>query len=1233
MNAPKLNFELFQDIGFSLDRWEYKGDYQRAEETSNGLLKQAFQSGLPDSDAQFGSGIIRFLQGNFQQATEVFRAIEEGSEASPERFLLAFVWRVSALKWSYEIFPGWVAGYPSDLSPRWNAMEEEVRAGKRWDQLRTRVQDPMYLAEAAYIRLMIGGHHLRRSRAASKPDPQSSTLLAAFVRDVQILAESSYFKYHCPSLRASLFLRIADVIRLTGDRVAAHQWWNEADAAYKAVRDTAGEAACQLMLADWFSEPTGILETLGVALGIQSSDSYRPGIPNDVQQPHPSSDLDKSTRAVERADTLYRAGNSTRGRAACAIRSAYIAAKRSDFRLAWELASRGYLDFEKSGDVIGKWTAAVHRIVYQLTLSGQEDHELATKLAEWGRGEGSVSLTIGWGLLLRRLAQDWVRTGNYDRGLAGYRLAETIFTGVPAAGEMLNTVLDQAETFSLAGDDQSQRVLLEKARSSLDSVRDQIPYTVALHLEMSIESQLLNNYISVLDDDALYDQARRLELRAEHSVSEAGQWDLDTFSGFEAPMREARPFTEEEQAAYEGACQFLEGQQARYIAAVADILSVCYRAVQHRQKGREYLAGNLFNRALEIADNLPSPQCHYHRSVVLYHSGQFAQSLESVRKLAACVLGGEVDDLFATRQTFVSKVGDPHALKQLHDHYQFRSIAGLFTATGSAVDARWCIGQIAEIAGPDWWKQMGHPWNGLSLLGEIEELEGNLASALGYYGRALQSFEATYNLLRADELRMGLRADKEIVNTCLRAVQATLKIKSICEAKTDLAAAQTLANLAFCLAQKAKSRGFAEALVSRLNDAAAAEVFSEEELVSNQVSADGATPSAKNRKQEVGFGYIHEDIYRECYESGQIKLADVCSHIPSGTVLLEYMLLSRSITAWAITNKGMIRHSVSSVDLTECRALIEIVRGDLSNPEAPPISAAGKRLSQLLLEPFRAIITAFKKIWIVPHVDLYKIPLHGLPWNGSYLGLSHAITYIPSTQLFSKPSLPDKGPGTFVAVGDPYGSMLKNVQLDSLPHAALEAQTLKHLYEKSVVLTGKKATRTRVLAALRKAGIVHFATHGEFGAIPESSRLLLAEGNYLSARDLTDLPIQAELVVLNCCQLGRVGPTRGNDVLGFWRSLMLCDVRFVVAALWDIKDISSRILMVRFHQLLQCGTPPAEALHIAQCWLAGLAQEEISRWSSSTADLSGDRPFSHPYYWAPHVLLGSKHVTLSKHLR
>ena len=143
---------------------------------------------------------------------------------------------------------------------------------------------------------------------------------------------------------------------------------------------------------------------------------------------------------------------------------------------------------------------------------------------------------------------------------------------------------------------------------------------------------------------------------------------------------------------------------------------------------------------------------------------------------------------------------------------------------------------------------------------------------------------------------------------------------------------------------------------------------------------------------------------------------------------------------------------------------------------------------------------------------------------------------------------------------------------------------------------------------------VHFATHGYLNTEnPGASAIVLSmvdeagrpRPGLLTANDVYNLNLPAELVTLSACQTGLGKEFRGEGLVGLTRGFMYAGAERVVVSLWNVNDQATSELMSRFYKnMLKGGQRPAEALRNAQ-----VEMQRTSQWSA-------------PYYWAGFVLQG-----------
>jgi len=170
--------------------------------------------------------------------------------------------------------------------------------------------------------------------------------------------------------------------------------------------------------------------------------------------------------------------------------------------------------------------------------------------------------------------------------------------------------------------------------------------------------------------------------------------------------------------------------------------------------------------------------------------------------------------------------------------------------------------------------------------------------------------------------------------------------------------------------------------------------------------------------------------------------------------------------------------------------------------------------------------------------------------------------------------------------------------------------------------------------------ILHIATHGSFN--PKSitaSFLLLGDGNRLPITEIASLTqlTSTHLVVLSACETGLSGLAQdGTEISGISGYFLYRGAKSVLASLWAVNDASTSLLMQQFYKNLasdplQQPMTKAEALRQAQ--LSLLQGKITGKNAPQRSDLLPPQrspehrtatDFSHPYYWAPFVLIGNR---------
>ncbi|MBL8552421.1 MAG: CHAT domain-containing protein, partial [Hyphomonadaceae bacterium] len=159
------------------------------------------------------------------------------------------------------------------------------------------------------------------------------------------------------------------------------------------------------------------------------------------------------------------------------------------------------------------------------------------------------------------------------------------------------------------------------------------------------------------------------------------------------------------------------------------------------------------------------------------------------------------------------------------------------------------------------------------------------------------------------------------------------------------------------------------------------------------------------------------------------------------------------------------------------------------------------------------------------------------------------------------------------------------------------------------VLLGGRADETTVKQAIGGYRYLHFATHGLLAGdlgLPEPAIALAAsaeDDGYLMASEVERLRLNADLAVLSACNTGAGRIVAGEGVIGIARAFLRAGARSTMVSLWPVDDEGASVLMADFYRRLRAGGTPAAVLR------------------ESALAMRAQAPYSHPYYWAPFILI------------
>lgn len=367
-----------------------------------------------------------------------------------------------------------------------------------------------------------------------------------------------------------------------------------------------------------------------------------------------------------------------------------------------------------------------------------------------------------------------------------------------------------------------------------------------------------------------------------------------------------------------------------------------------------------------------------------------------------------------------------------------------------------------------------------------------------------------------------------------------------------------------------------------------------------------------------------------------------------GTVLIYPLVLKDKILLlW--TSKGGVFKSAAIPNVTESQVEVTVMRfrhllqNRRSNIEE--LKATSKQLYEWLVKPLEPELKANKIQHLVFAQDRATryIPMTTLFDGEKYLIENYTVSSVLSANLTNIPKpLADGKIANVISASKNQNNLILGVGLSDavagfqpLPYVPTELDVIvrQNQADSQGIFPGQEfLNKAFNLATLREnlpgRLLLHMATHSVF--VPgraDQSYMLLGTGEKLVVTEIeSSLNLQSlNLVVLSACETALGGPgLDGKEIAGIGYYFLKGGANTVVASLWRVDDLSTRVLMEEFYKNLASPVTKSEALRQAQLMLLnGKNIKPLAQQGENTTPNTENRSFRHPYYWAPFILMGS----------
>lgn len=358
-----------------------------------------------------------------------------------------------------------------------------------------------------------------------------------------------------------------------------------------------------------------------------------------------------------------------------------------------------------------------------------------------------------------------------------------------------------------------------------------------------------------------------------------------------------------------------------------------------------------------------------------------------------------------------------------------------------------------------------------------------------------------------------------------------------------------------------------------------------------------------------------------------LNLAKLQGQMPDHVQIIQYAVLDKRLLIWVISKSHFSTTEVM-IPLEEIdrrvHKYLELISSGSPKKETE-LHQEAQSLYKLLIGSVEQFLDRNKLICIVSDKTLNRLPFVALvsPASGKYFINDYPVLYAPSSNVFTLCSKSGREKISrhverLLSVGNPSFDQSRYPSLSNLPAAEREAKEIASFYDARLLLTGTDVQKGVVMSEMRRADIIHFASHYVVDEQnPMLSKLFLAKtsskanqeaGNdILQPLDVYEMKLpRARLVVLSACRTsGEKG--YGEGMVGMSRTFLAAGVPLVVASQWSVDSDATSKLMITFHKYRrQQGLSTVDALRRAQADMLGGLEPR----------------YRHPYYWASFIVIG-----------
>lgn len=518
-------------------------------------------------------------------------------------------------------------------------------------------------------------------------------------------------------------------------------------------------------------------------------------------------------------------------------------------------------------------------------------------------------------------------------------------------------------------------------------------------------------------------------------------------------------------------------------------------------------------------------------------------------------------------------------------------------------------------------------------LGMIEQIRGEIINPqlrTGYFSTVPQYYELYADLLVSRGQKTNNERDIELALQVSERARARTLVELLQEARIDIKKGDDERNLDELQdSLNAKYRDRTTLLAGKPTVAQIEKITSE----INALDAEVEALQVKIRRENPAYADL---TYGSALSTSEIR-----ELLDDNTVLLEYKLGDTRSLLWMVTKDSVRVFPLPTRKAIEASATAYYKAVSTGRGGNAEVAILEKKLDKTLLDQVaraigkkRVAIVADGVLQLIPFAAMPSLATNetvGLPSAGVLAELRRTVksrsTGARKLAIFADPvfeandsrlaktkDVSKEQPATVSRVLRDFNL---GTELQRLIASRTEAREIASMFPASQVKTSldfEASIEAATDETLRDYNIIHFATHGLLDTQrPESSSLVFSlfdkngkrrEG-FMRLKDVYDLELSSDLVVLSACQTALGKDVRGEGLIGLTRGFMFAGAPRVVASLWKVDDAATAEFMKRFYRgMVKENLSPAASLKKAQNELKAMPR------------------FRYPFYWAGFTLQG-----------